>query len=332
LYNQVVTGANPVTKFKGSDKCADAINQMFGMVAVSGSQLISGVKSGRINESPPRPGRPSEIPPEDFKDLTELFYTMCAVEQANADPNRLNQTEEISLLGIIVNTKRRAENKPEMDAVSLYDRIQCANSRKQDIEVVDEREALRVAWSTYKNQRDHYVAWEAACVENGFARMPHNDAEKHAEGHVVFYPGQERRIANLDEMRFTLNGKDEHAGGRPAGSHSSGEVPESGKGSDKSDHVCTITMGIIGNEPMPFLVIFPSQAKDPKNYKINTKNIPSFQMINAQYGYPAPKYFDCTFAVSPKGSMTTPIFEQWVCESVIEAWPDLCDQDGSITC
>ncbi len=103
--------------------------------------------------------------------------------------------------------------------------------------------------------------------------MPHNDAEKHAEGHVVFYPGQERRIANLDEMRFTLNGKDEHAGGRPAGSHSSGEVPESGKGSDKSDHVCTITMGIIGNEPMPFLVIFPSQAKDLKNYKINTKNI-----------------------------------------------------------
>lgn len=23
----------------------------------------------------------------------------------------------------------------------------------------------------------------------------------------------------------------------------------------------------------------------------------------------------------------TPIFEEWVCESIIEAWPDLCDQD-----
>ena len=110
-----------MTKFKGSDKCADAMNQMFGMIAVSGSQLISGVKDGRINESPPRAGRPSEIPPEDFKDLTELFYTICAVEQANADPNRLNRTEEITLLGIIMNTKRRAKNKPEMNNIYLYE-------------------------------------------------------------------------------------------------------------------------------------------------------------------------------------------------------------------
>jgi hypothetical protein len=327
LYQQVLAKENPVCHLQGSNKCADAINQMFKRVLVSGHQLSSGVRENRVGKSPPRPGRPSEIPDDDFKGLCALFWTVAAIEQANSDPQRLNRVEETSLLGTIVNAKRRAEGKNNLDEISLYERIQTANSTNQGVQNVDDRDVLRVRWLTYSNQRNSYLAWEKVSVEEGFARLPTDERERQEKGYVVFYPKQERRFCNFDEMKFTLDGKDEKAGGRPAVSHTTSTVPEAGKASVTSDNVCTITMGIIGNEPMPFLVIFPSKAKED-NYKIKIKRIASFKPIVAQYGYESPQTWDCTFAVSPKGSMNGPILTEWVNEHVIECWPDLCDLPG----
>jgi hypothetical protein len=129
---------------------------------------------------------------------------------------------------------------------------------------------LRVRWLTYSNQRKNYLAWEKVSVEEGFARSPNDEKERQEKGYVIYFPGQEKQFCNFDEMKFTLDGKDEQAGGRPAVTHTTSEVPESGKAAVTSDNVCTLTMGIIGNEAMPFLVIYPTQAKE-ENYKINIK-------------------------------------------------------------
>ena len=175
LYKQVLDKENPVKHFQGSDKCANAINQIFKRVLVSGHQISAGVKENQVGESPPRPGRPSEIPDDDFKDLCALFWSVATIEQANSDPQRLNRIEEISLLGTIINAKRRAEGRSNLDEILMYERIQTANSTKQDVKNVDDRNVLRVRWLTYSNQRKNYLAWEKVSVEEGFARLPKDE-------------------------------------------------------------------------------------------------------------------------------------------------------------
>ena len=157
----------------------------------------------------------------------------------------------------------------------MLDPMECwqlgeTNTTTEKIENVDDRDVLRVRWLTYSNQRKNYLAWEKVSVEEGFARSPNDEKERQEKGYVIYFPGQEKQFCNFDEMKFTLDGKDEQAGGRPAVTHTTSEVPESGKAADTSDNVCTLTMGIIGNEAMPFLVIYPTQAKE-ENYKINIK-------------------------------------------------------------
>ena len=125
----------------------------------------------------------------------------------------------------------------------------------QNLEVIDSRDALRVRWLTFSNLRNNYIRWEEVCVKEGFARMPHNERERQAKGHIVFFEGKDMQVANLDEMSLTLNGTDERAGGRPGVTPTTNEFSEGGKVADKSSNTCTVTFGVIGNEPIPFLVI-----------------------------------------------------------------------------
>ena len=328
LYATVASGRNPLLHFQSAEKCASAVNTMFKVQAISGYQLGQAIKNEQVGQSPPRRGRPSQIPDEDFKDLAQLFYTLAAIEQANSEPNRLNRVGEITLLGSIVNVKRKGDGMTEMNEVALYERIQKANSTMQAVDAVDERDALRVQWLTYNNQLKHHRAWEKMVVEQGFARLPFNEEEKKEKGYVVFYEGQERRFANFDEIKIKLKGNDEQAGGRPPMSHSAKGLPESGFGADTTAIACTLGMGVIGNEPMPPIVIFPTGSKKEQNYKLNPKEVSSFHEIWCQYGYQRKYAFECSFAVSPKGSMTNDIFEEYMNTKVMQAWPDLGDQDG----
>jgi hypothetical protein len=158
--------------------------------------------------------------------------------------------------------------------------------------------------------------------------LPHTKSELYCMRRSFKNETQEERITNLDEMKFTLNGNDEQAGGRPTANHTTSQINESGHvASDNSDNVCTLVFGVAGNEPLPPLVIFPTSAKNAENYKINPKSVGSFNQIGAKYVYPTTSFFDCTFAVSPKGSMTNDIFEKWICETVTECFPDINDID-----
>jgi hypothetical protein len=64
--------------------------------------------------------------------------------------------------------------------------------------------------------------------------LPTDEHEKAEKGHMVFYPGQESRIANFDEVKFALDGTDELAGGRPSATPSTDVINESGKPAQKS--------------------------------------------------------------------------------------------------
>ena len=301
---------------------------MYAIEGVSGRQLADAVKAGKAGQAPPRRGRPSRIPDEEFKDLALLFFSLSAIEQANADPNRHSRPKLISLLGAIVNAKMRQDGLDEMDEVSLYERIQQENASKQGVVVADPRDAIRVAWLTYANQKKNYENWESECIRLDFARPPNDDRERDELGHAVFHEGAEVRISNFDEMCLALDGASATAGGQPAVTPTFDSVDEAGQTACKSSQKCTLCLGVAGLEPLPPLFIFPSTAKNPEDMKINAKILPSFKQVEAKYGYERKYYHDATVAMSGKGGMNATIFENWICEHIMPLWPDACDHPG----
>jgi hypothetical protein len=324
LYKTVKDGENSLKKFQSADRIATEINDWFGILAVSGRQIADAFAKGRAGQSPPCRGAPSLLPEEDVKDLAMLCFSLSAIEQANCAAERLDSPGLVSLVGKIINEKRKSEGLAEIDEVHIYrERIQQMNAAKQTVGVVDERDASRVKWTTASNQRRHYERWEEACVRLGFARMPIDEHEKQEKGYVVFYDGQEHRIANFDEMKLALDGTDENAGGRPSATPMTNTINESGKPAQKTAKSLTLMLGIIGDEPTPPLAIHLSQS----GY-IAPQNIASFHEIEAQYGLSTRRHFLPSFASSPKGGMNKNIFRNWMLTQVLPLWPDLADLPG----
>lgn len=331
-YDEVICGGEGhlLTRLNTADKVADGVNQLLGVDVVSGRQLKNAVNQRCIGVTPPRRGRPTTIPRNHLEDLAELFFTLSAIEEANAGPNRMLRPELSSLLGAIVNAKLKADGSNELDEVPLYEQIQRINSRRQDIEQLDPRQALRVQWMTSRTLTKYFINWEKEMVKLGFARMPLNEREKAEKGHVVFYDGQLRRYVNVDEMRLDLSGgaSKDSIGGRPAMVPTDrSQTGRTGIPSEHSSQSVTLLMGIVGDEAMPYLCIIPTAAK-PENRRLHARNYAGFRYVTGQFGHETQQYFLPEMAASPKGSMTTDIWKTFMLKMVDYLWPDVQDVPG----
>jgi hypothetical protein len=282
------------------------------------------VSKGLVAKSPPRLGRPIEIEPEEFKDICTAFLTLSAIEQVNCDADRLNRTQLTSLLGSLI-----AEKYPGRSEVKLYETMMQANSRSQNVTIIDSREALRVKWLTYVNQKKHHENWEEFLVDSGFAREPMSEEERVQLGHVVFREGQAARIINFDEMSISLDGSQTSKGGRPSTTPTNPNLPESGQQTQKSDKTATIVFGVTGaNEAIPPFFIFPTNAGIKDNYKLKWEVLKNTPQIVGQYGYSTRRVFDVGIGMNPKGGMNEEMFHKYVTEFLMVLYPDAEDVSG----
>jgi hypothetical protein len=120
LHKMVKDGENSLKKFQSSDSIDTEINDCVGILAVSGRQIADAFKKGRAGKSPPRHGAPSLLPEEDVKHLAMLCFLLLAIEQANCAAERLDSPGLISLVGKIINEKRKGEGLDEIDEVHIY--------------------------------------------------------------------------------------------------------------------------------------------------------------------------------------------------------------------
>jgi hypothetical protein len=173
------------------------------------------------------------------------------------------------------------------------------------------------------------VNWKKECIDLDFSRLPVDDREQDKDSYIVFHNGQEAQVKNFDEMALELSAADATADGHPAVIPTLDSIPKAGTATGKSSQKCTVTFGVIGNEPMPPLLIFPSKAKSDEDMKLNAKILLSFQQVEGRYGFSRKYPHDCTVALSSKkGGMNTKILENWICEEVMGYWPDACNQPG----
>jgi hypothetical protein len=282
------------------------------------------VRNGLVARSPPRVGRPTEMEAGEFNDICTAFLTLSAIEEVNCDADRCNHSQLTSLLGSLISDKYPLRNE-----VKLYESMMQANSRSQNVTIVDNREALRLKWLTYVNQKKHHENWEAYLVEYGFARMPMNEEERVQRGHVVFHEGQTARIINFDEMSISLDGAQTSKGGRPSTSPTNPNLPESGQQTQKWDKTATIVFGVTGaNEAIPPFFIFPTKATNKENYKLRWDILKNMPQIQGQYGYGMRMAFDVGVGMNPKGGMNEEMFHKYVTELIMVLYPDAADAPG----
>ena len=162
----------------------------------------------------------------------------------------------------VINEKLRVDGEDELNDVKFYERIQMELAKDCSITSIDPREALRWAWSTYKNQLDNYERWEEALVELGFGEYSTTDEEKREHGWVKIDPAQKYNIVQMDEMGFSLDGSKNGRGGRKAAMIENRNAP---KPSVPTNHSSAKVSGLfainMAKEALPPLFVLPSEAE-----------------------------------------------------------------------
>ena len=309
IYNEKHVKGFSLSKFKSADLTAHEMDKLFGVESiVSGHEILRAVQKDRVGQSPLRAGRPSRIPDEEFKLVTQLVWTKASIDQGNASPHRLNRKEMESLVGKLVNAKLKQDGASPLNEGKFYKRIEVANSAKIGIKVVDKREELRFKWLSYHNLLAQHVNWEKFMVESGMARLPESEEEKESEGFIVYLDGFLRNILLMDEMPFSLDGSTNGIGGRVAMVPSNGAMNESGKAAYKTDGKSTFLFGMTAAaEALPPFLIVRSKAKIPR---FRAEMIVDMHQVEGQFGWPRRIKADSMIAASASGGMNAALFSE----------------------
>ena len=121
LYDTVQLGENTLTKFQSAEKCAEEVNNMFGVELVSGHQLQDGLKKGLRGMSPPRRGPSTRIPQDEMKALATLSFTYESIEQANCANDRLKRPRVICPINVFIEHWMCAVINMKERRVEMYD-------------------------------------------------------------------------------------------------------------------------------------------------------------------------------------------------------------------
>ncbi|CAB9516025.1 hypothetical protein SEMRO_756_G197690.1 [Seminavis robusta] len=310
LYKSVQMNENTLSIFKSADAVARAMNNLVGIDCVSGRELAAAVRNNNVGKSPPRLGRKGEIPEDIFRAFCSLVFTACAIEQSNCR-DRSTREELKSAVGEILNAKRAADGLELMSDSKFYARIESAICHLQDLNKADNRESLRVLWLTYQSQLLHYKNWEKEAIRLGFAR-PLNEGESIDEaGHIVWKNERLSHVLQFDEMNIALDANDSAIGGRASRVPTATRLGlnDAGSATEKSAAKMTVMFGInFAGEALPPLLVFPTQAKNPSNYKLKVEFAKCLPQLKARYGFDEPRTHNVPFAMNPKGDIASIIF------------------------
>jgi hypothetical protein len=326
LYDGVQRGRCPLTKFSSIDKIVEAVNALFGCETISPGEIRRSYAANNIGKSPPRHGKATRVDAVSFSLLAQLVFTCQTIEQANCIPNRLNRTQLTAEVGAIVNAKLMSENQDELNEVQLFERIQKELARETVLTTTNPRELLRAQWLTYDNQNLNHINFERTVVSLGFGRWPRSDDERNEQGNVILFPGQARRILQLDEMGFSADGSKNGMGGRPSSLMTNSSAPDAGTPVNKSSAKTSWLLGVnFADEALPPMAVFATSAINPKFRGHYLRNM---HQVEGIFGYPGTRSFPASFAASENGSVTNEIFFAYLHETIVRLYPDVADEPG----
>jgi hypothetical protein len=174
---------------------------------------------------------------------------------------------------------------------------------------------------TVRNLELWYASWESFCIEYGFGIDD-------GTGHVKFTEEQRRRIANMDETKFSMDGADGGIGGRPANSSTITNITRSGTGCNKANMSITLMCGSnAAGEPLPVHVMLSSDAQED-NFVVYYRWIAAMPRIQGIFGHESVNEYCAQVTVNKKGGSDSRVLSQCLTAYQERLYPDAADVPG----
>jgi hypothetical protein len=153
---------------------------------------------------------------------------------------------------LVKDNERQRISRPR----NLWRKIKAANAVVLELSKEQQVKLRHKIWMTVHNIELWYDSWESFCIGYGFGIDD-------VTGRVKFTEEKKRRIANMDETKFSIDGADGGIGGRPANSITIANITRSGTGCNKVSMSSTLICGYnAAGEPLPVRVMFSSDAQE----------------------------------------------------------------------
>lgn len=276
------------------------------------------VRKNLIGISPLKRGPTGALSARIYRSLKGAFVTYLKLEQAES--KKQSTTKQMArLVNACVN--KAGHNKTRDD---LTRKLKKDTANEFDLGKANVVEQRRLMWTTAYNLDIWFDTFKQTLIELGFAREkgPGDDVE----GEVVFFPGQTRRIINLDETDGSLDDTTGQRGGRPPMTFLAPEILGGGTAVNKSGYSSTVICGSnAAGEPLPPHFQLKSTAQTPENQRIGVEWILNTKDVVGQFGYNERRAHPCTFGMNEKAGMNAVELDKYFTGSILPLYPDIED-------
>jgi hypothetical protein len=206
------------------------------------------------------PGPSMAIGAEAYATIEHDVLSKVALTQLNGGAE-LKENDSIAMISSLV--KENARQRISIPR-NLWRDIKAANAVVLELPNEEKVELRHQMWTTVRNLELWYDSWESFCIEYGFGIDD-------GTGHVKFTEEQRRRIANIEETKFSMDGADGGIDRRPENSITIANMTRSGTSCNKASMSSTLMCGYnAAREPLPVHVMFYSNAQE-ENFFVGTK-------------------------------------------------------------
>jgi len=204
----------------------------------SATTVFQMVREGRIGISPLKKGPMGDFSKKIWSQIETAHVTFLKLEQANS-----KKQSTLMDLGRRVNAMVNASGMcPRKTRNELVKKLKSNTAHHFEVNSQNFQEARRLQWTTHANLKAWFEQFKSTLIDLGFAREKTAD-DVEAEGVVVFFPNQKRRVLNLDETDGTLDNTSGKRGGRKPMVFYAPDVGGGGTQANKSSYSPTIICG-----------------------------------------------------------------------------------------
>ena len=271
--------------------------------------------------SPLKRGPTGDIPKHIYKALMGSYTTYLKLEQAAS-----KKQSTIKQMSRLVNaTVNAAGHSKKWD--DLTRKLQKDTANHFEVGKANVVEQRRIMWTTSYNLDVWFSTWKDTLINLGFARE--KELGEEGDGELAFFPGQKRRIGNVDETDGSIDDTTGQRGGRPPMTFFSPDVAGGATAVNKSGHTSTIICGSNADgEPFPPHFQLKTLAQSEERERTSIQWFVNCKDTIAQFGHSKRKAFPCTFGMNEKAGMNSVELDKYMDGSILPLYPDVQDKPG----
>ncbi|KAL3760365.1 LOW QUALITY PROTEIN: hypothetical protein ACHAWU_000340 [Discostella pseudostelligera] len=183
-------------------------------------------------------------------------------------------------------------------------------------------EARRIMWTTYKNLKLWFESWESTLEELGIAL-------RGVDGKVYIPDHQMKNILNFDKTCLSLDGSDGARGGRPTVTFYDPRFPQLGRATSKGSLTTTmITGSTAAGEVLPPHFEFQTAAQSDNGAQIKYEAAKFMLHTRGQYGTDKEQNWATSIGANAKGGMDDVELFKYIKNTIMPLYPKAAPVKG----